>query len=118
MIDLQAIFGDGPAAAVAALPDLAAADPLAALPFADWVRRPDCHGRMGWEAPDLPEWQRWWARGNFDDFPPVPEGFRLGDIQEPAHHDCAGCVSRGMVDTQDVDSQKTVQGQLEGFAGV
>ena len=23
--------------------------------FADWVRRPDCHGHMGWEAPDLPE---------------------------------------------------------------
>jgi hypothetical protein len=24
-------------------------------PFAAWVRRPDAHGRMGWEAPDLPE---------------------------------------------------------------
>jgi hypothetical protein len=23
--------------------------------FADWVRRPDTHGRMGWEAPSLPE---------------------------------------------------------------
>jgi hypothetical protein len=23
--------------------------------FADWVRRPDAHGRMGWQAPDLPE---------------------------------------------------------------
>ena len=23
--------------------------------FADWVRRPDAHGRMGWEAFDLPE---------------------------------------------------------------
>ena len=32
-----------------------AGDPLAMLPFADWVLRPDCHGRMGWQAPGLPE---------------------------------------------------------------
>jgi hypothetical protein len=33
----------------------APADHLAALPFADWVRRLDCHGRMGWESSDPPE---------------------------------------------------------------
>ena len=70
----------------------------AGTPFADWVRRPDCHGRMGWEAPGLPESDRWWARCDFDDLPVVPEDFRLGDIQEPAHHDCAGYVSGGMAE--------------------
>jgi len=65
MIDLQAIFGDGPAVAKAVVPEPAAAvlgdrldtaaDPLAALPFAEWVLRPDCHGRMGWQAPGLAE---------------------------------------------------------------
>jgi len=29
--------------------------------FPRWVRRPDVSGRMGWEAPDLPERERWWA---------------------------------------------------------
>jgi hypothetical protein len=37
--------------------------------FADWVRRPDAHGRMGWEAPDLPESDRWWAWCDFDALP-------------------------------------------------
>jgi hypothetical protein len=63
------LFGSGPAVATVAalesapppeaapLPDAAdtAGDLLAATPFADWVRRPDYHGRMGWESPDLPE---------------------------------------------------------------
>jgi ribosomal protein S27AE len=70
MIDLQAIFGDGPApvAAPEVIPEAVA--PVAAPGpdddggrqhdddggrFAGWVRRPDAHGRMGWEAPDLPE---------------------------------------------------------------
>ena len=37
--------------------------------FAGWVRRQDATGRWGWEAPDLPEWQRWWARCQFEDLP-------------------------------------------------
>ena len=69
MIDLQAIFGDGPAAVP--VPE-AVPQPQVAPPgvdddvggrqhddgggqFADWVCRPDCHGRMGWQAPGLPE---------------------------------------------------------------
>ena len=61
---LEDLFGGGPAATVAAVPDVATVpeavpqpeaadtvgDPLAGTPFADWVHRPDCHGRMGWEA--------------------------------------------------------------------
>jgi hypothetical protein len=39
----------------------ASADPLAALPFADWVLRPDAGGCMGWESPDLSDDERWWA---------------------------------------------------------
>jgi len=83
MIDLQAIFGNGPAAPEE-IPEAVA--PAAVTPchdadggrqhdddggirFADWVRRPDAHGRMGWEAPDLPERDRWWARRDFDDLP-------------------------------------------------
>ena len=29
-------------------------DSLIGTPFADWVRRPDFRGRMGWEAPNCP----------------------------------------------------------------
>ena len=37
--------------------------------FEGWVRRQDHTGRWGWEAPGLPEWQRWWAGCDFDDLP-------------------------------------------------
>lgn len=40
--------------------------------FADWVRRPDVHGRMGWEAPGLPERARWWAWRDWDALPQGP----------------------------------------------
>jgi len=40
---------------------LTADDAPAASQFADWVRRQDATGRWGREAPDLPEWHRWWA---------------------------------------------------------
>ena len=56
---------------------------LAALTFADWVLRPDCHGRMGWEAPDLPEADRWWAHCMFDDLPlPGPPCPKCGSVEE------------------------------------
>ncbi|MBU4271714.1 MAG: hypothetical protein KKE86_08120 [Planctomycetes bacterium] len=83
MIDLQAIFGNGPAVPVAAPPPEPAADPLATFPFADWVLRPDAHGRMGWVAPDLPESDRWWATADFDDLPPPgPACPRCGSLAE------------------------------------
>jgi hypothetical protein len=42
-----------------------------ALParFHGWRLRPDCRGRMGWEAPGIPESERWWARCGFEDLP-------------------------------------------------
>ena len=63
MIDLQAIFGNGPAQVAMAPEEIpeAVAPAVVSSPdddggrFADWVRRPDAHGRMGWQAPDLPE---------------------------------------------------------------
>ena len=67
VIDLLGnLFGGGPTmATVAAVPG---PDDDGGR-FADWVRRPDCHGRMGWEAPGLPESDRWWAWCDFDDLP-------------------------------------------------
>lgn len=86
---LENLFGGGPAAAIpgpTTRPEAVdtVADPLAGTPFADWVRRPDCHGRMGWESPGLPEWQRWWARCDFDGLPEVPVGFSIGELPKPA----------------------------------
>jgi hypothetical protein len=78
MIDLKAIFGDdaAPAAAVVlqtAVPqcappgdDLGGAEPDL---FAGWVQRPDFRGRLRWEAPDVPEAERWWAAADFEDLP-------------------------------------------------
>ena len=48
--------------------------------FADWVRRQDVDGVWGWEAPDLSENDRWWARFRFEDLPVVPDGFRFGQF--------------------------------------
>jgi hypothetical protein len=95
MINLNAIFGSGPALVAAVAPEPVAvpeADPrpeaaddgqavpmppgepaLGADSFAGWVPRQDCHGRMGWEAPDLPDWQCWWARADFDDLPELAD---------------------------------------------
>ena len=53
---------DGPAVDVAG-------DPSGGLDFSDWVRRPDCNGRMGREAPNLPEADRWWSVGDFESLP-------------------------------------------------
>jgi len=87
-------------------------------PFADWVRRPDCHGRMGWEAPDLADWQRWWGRFDFDGLPEVPEGFCLGETAKPAPEDCAPCVPAGVVDTKHLGDNRPVQEHFRGFGRV
>jgi hypothetical protein len=74
------------------------ADPLIGTRFADWVRRPDCHGRMGLEAPNLPEAVRWWARFDFDGLPEVPVGFTIGQLPETTPWIAPGCVTGGTVD--------------------
>jgi hypothetical protein len=43
-------------------------------PFAGWILRPDVDGRLGWEAPNLPERLRWWARYGFDELPTIDDG--------------------------------------------
>jgi hypothetical protein len=119
MIDLQAIFGDGTAtvAKVATIPKAVdtAADPQIGTRFADWVRRPDCHGRMGWESPDLSEIDRWWARCDFDDLPEVPVGFTIGEIPETAPRIDLGCVAGGIVDMLDPKSKRPLQGDLRAL---
>jgi hypothetical protein len=55
--------------------------------FAGWVLRPDVDGRMGWEAPNLPEWARWWARFRFEDLP-TGEGHGKEVTPEAKRPDC------------------------------
>jgi hypothetical protein len=121
MIDLQAIFGNGPVAVpkVVIVPEAVdtAADPLIGTPFANWVRRPDCYASMGWEAPNLPESDRWWARCAFDTLPVVPVGFTIGQLPETAPRIAPGCVAGGPVDMLDPKSNRPLQGDLRGFAG-
>ena len=57
MLDLESIFGEPVVVYPKAAP--VTHDGLTASRFADWIRRPDASGRMGWEAPDLPERKRW-----------------------------------------------------------
>jgi hypothetical protein len=84
MIDLKAIFDDdaAPVAVVMQAPvpeggshDNGLGDPEPDL-FAAWVQRPDFRGRLRWEAPDVPEADRWWARCGFDDLPELSFGRR------------------------------------------
>jgi hypothetical protein len=74
-------------------------DPLAGTPFAGWVQRPDFRGRLRWEAPDLPESARWWARCAFEDLPEPtrPTGPVMG--QTAAFQDCAPCDETSTVDS-------------------
>ena len=74
-LDLAAIFGHDtstPARGVAspepAAPAASTSDP-SGPDFSTWVLRPDFKGRLGWEPPDLPEAERWWAEYEFDDLP-------------------------------------------------
>ncbi len=67
--DRLVIRGPKSADAVARLLLAHKAEVMEALSFADWVFRPDAHGRLGWETPDLDEADRWWARADFDDLP-------------------------------------------------
>jgi hypothetical protein len=126
---LENLFG-GPAAKVAlelvAIPEAVPRCQLALLGvdddgggrFADWVRRPDCHGRMGWESPGLPESDRWWARCDFDDLPEVPVGFSIGELPKPPPQDSHGRVAAGLVDTRDLGHNRPLQQPLEGFVRV
>ncbi len=85
---LEGLFDDPVTVPSATVPKTTPADdtsaaehPLAGTPFNGWVRRQDCTGRMGWEAPELPEADRWWVRCTFDDLPEVPDGFQFGKIE-------------------------------------
>jgi len=79
---LAELFDGGPAPEPPAASGPAATDspeaPADALPeptpggFDDWVLRPDVAGRLGWERPDLPEADRWWARSSWEDLKPRP----------------------------------------------
>ncbi len=75
---LESLFGDPPAAATLHR-GRTETDTEGELlsPFLWFIRRPDCHGRIGWESPDVPEWQRWWARFDFDELPELPEGLSI-----------------------------------------
>jgi len=42
-------------------------------PFPGWVLRPDAAGQLGWEAPDLPDERRTWARTDLVEVPAFPE---------------------------------------------
>ena len=83
--------------------------------MADWVLRPDCHGRMGWEAPGLPEPSRWWARCDFDDLPVVPVGFSIGELPKPAPRIAPGCDSGGMNESKHVGGNRPAQERIEGL---
>lgn len=37
--------------------------------FDRWEEQPDARGRMGWEAPGLSRWERWWSIRAFEDLP-------------------------------------------------
>jgi hypothetical protein len=118
MIDLRAIFGDGPTVAVVAPRPATAPRPEVAPPsIVDWVRRPDSCGRLGWELPGLPECDRWWARCDFADLPEVPEGFSMGALVKTTPQDAPGCVPGGIADTLDLDGNRPLQGQLRGCVG-
>ena len=51
------------------------------------------------------------------DLPEHPER-SSGGMAEPAPRNAPGCVSGGMVDTQDLDSGKPLQAMLGGFGRV
>ena len=76
MIDLEAVFGypetapdvaTPPEAPEVTTPKTSAEAP--GFDFSGWIRQPDRKGRMGWERVGLPEWQRWWARCDYEDLP-------------------------------------------------
>ena len=69
--------------------------------FSGWAPRPDFGGRLGLEAPDLPEGQRWWAIGGFDELPEAGDGCpecgsleTWSDLAGGRH--CAGCERAGL----------------------
>jgi hypothetical protein len=120
MIDLESIFGDGAAAddvaTIAAVaienatamiaPEATATANVAAteadvdllVRFAWWVQRPDVTGKLGWEAPDLREDDRWWARCSFDDLPEPSAAWGRGHGGGLGPGNRVPCVQGGSVD--------------------
>jgi len=92
----------------------AAAEP-APGPFDGWSLRPDVTGRQGWEPPDLPEADRWWARWTWETLVealgPAPVG---KTVAQEAHR----CDRAARVDTLDLPGQRPSQGLLRGVGGV
>jgi hypothetical protein len=96
-------------------------------PFPGWVRRQDVFGRWGWEAPDLPEAARWWARSGFEALPEagtLDKGLQLArlaaELRAKAKTGPPGLRPvrfRRPVDTQDLGGNRPAQGQLRGFGG-
>ena len=116
MLDLESIFGEATIEqpeAVSMVPGV-----LVASRFAGWVRRPDVSGLMGWEAPNLPDWQRWWARSTFDDLPEPPKGFRFGQTQEPTPQLAPCCVAGGADVQTHLPGMEPLQGQSEASDGL
>jgi len=94
-----------------------AGDPLPGTAFAGWVRRQDVTGLWGWEAPGLPEWQRWWARFRFNDLPEVPEGFRFGAIEDTAAQEPRCRNETEKAAPEHLGGKRRTQRLLEGFSG-
>jgi hypothetical protein len=88
-----------------------------ALPTAGWVRRQDHRGRWGWEAPDLPDWQAWWRRFDYDDLPRPPDDLFMDDPAEPTRQDQPGGHAADWADTLDLQAERAVQGHLLGAGG-
>jgi transcription elongation factor Elf1 len=77
-----------------------------ALDFSGWTLRPDATGRLGWEAPDLAEGDRWWATATFEDAPVAPsaEHARAPRVRSGLPAERAGCPRCGSGETVDVDA--------------
>ena len=69
---------------------------------------------MGWEAPNLPEWQRWWARRDFEDLPEVPAGVSLRETTRPTLQDSRPRARDHPADTRDLGAKRPFQGHFWG----
>jgi hypothetical protein len=91
MAEAEPMVRDRPAAEALAPVEVAAkpaevasatGDVLSEVESAECIERPDASGRMGWEPPDLAEWQRWWAHSMFEDLPePPPPCSKCGSLE-------------------------------------
>jgi len=113
-VDAEAATPDGPdtAAPSAAAPESSGGP--ARCDFSEWVHRPDCTGRMGWEPPDLPESARWWARREFDELPELvpPDNFRRAT--KPTAQGGPDRDETKLADLENVKRNKPSQRLLDG----